>query len=381
MCTRQPAPAPAPRRARQQPQAQRATAGDHPGPAAARRRGQRGSTRGRWLRAGRPCAVSMARLMSFDRGRGLPRSGPGGPTPQAARWWPVPSTITQWACGGLHGRPPNRLLASRYPGMAARRAPVRVLAVTTWGRPEATLDGRGRDHPEPQKGGACRRNGSPSRAGRPAQADADGRSRRSPWISATPTSSGPSGCSAERGGRPAPRPADHGPAGPAAHGPADQPVRRCGWPRRGENRRLLRILPQQLINCFTVRAGQLILKHMPNHPGTLDQVFQALADTTRRSLVERLIRGPASVSELAQPLAISLPAVMQHLGVLEACRLVRSEKAGRVRTCRIDPEGLRLAENWIAAQRTAWEQHLDQLGEVLAEQPAAPGPPPRRSTP
>ena len=105
-----------------------------------------------------------------------------------------------WPHGGLHGRPPNRVLASRYPGMAARRAPVRVLAVTTWGRPEATLDGRGRDHPEPQEGGACRRYGSPSRAGRPAQADADGRSRRSPWISATPTSSGPSGCSAERGG-------------------------------------------------------------------------------------------------------------------------------------------------------------------------------------
>ena len=120
---------------------------------------------------------------------------------------------------------------------------------------------------------------------------------------------------------------------------------------------------------------------MPNHSGALDQVFQALADTTRRSLVERLIRGPASVSELAQPLAMSLPAVMQHLGVLEACSLVRSEKAGRVRTCRIDPEGLRLAESWIAAQRTTWEQRLDRLSEVLAEQPAAPRSPQRRSTP
>jgi DNA-binding transcriptional ArsR family regulator len=70
---------------------------------------------------------------------------------------------------------------------------------------------------------------------------------------------------------------------------------------------------------------------MPNHSGTLDQVFQALAGTTRRSLVERLIRGPASVSELARPLAMSLPAVMQNLGVLEASSLVRSEKAGRVR--------------------------------------------------
>jgi DNA-binding transcriptional ArsR family regulator len=119
---------------------------------------------------------------------------------------------------------------------------------------------------------------------------------------------------------------------------------------------------------------------MPNYPGALDQVFQALADATRRSLVERLISGPASVSELARPLAMSLPAVMQHIGVLEACGLVRSEKAGRVRTCRIDPAALRLAETWIAAQRTAWEQRLDLLGEVLAEQPA-PAPPQPRSTP
>jgi DNA-binding transcriptional ArsR family regulator len=120
---------------------------------------------------------------------------------------------------------------------------------------------------------------------------------------------------------------------------------------------------------------------MPNHSGTLDQVFQALADATRRSLVERLIHGPASVSELAQPLAMSLPAVMQHLGVLEACGLVHSEKAGRVRTCRIGPEALRLAEDWIAAQRTTWERRLDQLGEVLAEQPAAPSAPSAPSKP
>jgi DNA-binding transcriptional ArsR family regulator len=144
--------------------------------------------------------------------------------------------------------------------------------------------------------------------------------------------------------------------------------------------RLLLTLPRQLTHCLTVGVARSILKHMLNHPGTLDQVFQALADATRRSLVERLINGPASVSELARPLAMSLPAVMQHLGVLEACGLVRSEKAGRVRTCRIDPEGLRLAENWVAAQRTAWEQRLDLLGEVLAEQPA-PGLPQRRSTP
>lgn len=141
-----------------------------------------------------------------------------------------------------------------------------------------------------------------------------------------------------------------------------------------ENMRLLLTLPRQLTHCLTVGVARSILKHMLNHPGTLDQVFQALADATRRSLVERLINGPASVSELARPLAMSLPAVMQHLGVLEACGLVRSEKAGRVRTCRIDAAALRLAETWIAAQRTAWEQRLDLLGEVLAERPV-PGPP------
>ncbi len=123
---------------------------------------------------------------------------------------------------------------------------------------------------------------------------------------------------------------------------------------------------------------------MLNYSGMLDQVFQALADPTRRNLVERLIRGPASVSDLAQPLAMSLPAVMQHLGVLEASSLVRSEKVGRVRTCRIEPGALRMAEDWITAQRTAWEQRLDQLGDYLAEQPGsltAPEPPEPRSTP
>jgi DNA-binding transcriptional ArsR family regulator len=113
-------------------------------------------------------------------------------------------------------------------------------------------------------------------------------------------------------------------------------------------------------------------------------VLQALADPTRRNLVKRLIRGPASVSDLARPIAMSLPAVMQHLGVLEASSLVRSEKVGRVRTCRLDPEALRLAEDWISAQRTAWEQRLDQLGDFLTEQPEsarAPESPEPRSTP
>jgi DNA-binding transcriptional ArsR family regulator len=99
---------------------------------------------------------------------------------------------------------------------------------------------------------------------------------------------------------------------------------------------------------------------------SLDRVFQALADPTRRGMVERLVRGPASVSELSRPLDMSLPAAMQHLQVLEDAGLVRSEKAGRVRTCRIEPAALRAAEAWIADQRTAWETRLDRLGDYLA---------------
>lgn len=101
-------------------------------------------------------------------------------------------------------------------------------------------------------------------------------------------------------------------------------------------------------------------------------MFQALADATRRDIVERLVRGPASVSELARPLDMSLPAVMQHLQVLETCGLVRSEKVGRVRTCHIEPGVLRLAEEWTAAQRTSWERRLDRLGGYLAEHPDTP---------
>src|SRR6516165_10207617 len=91
------------------------------------------------------------------------------------------------------------------------------------------------------------------------------------------------------------------------------------------------------------RSG-LILKHMLNYQPKLDLAFQALADPTRRAMVEQLIQGPASVSALAKPLSISLPGVMQHLGVLEESGLVRSEKLGRVRTCRIEPEALSAAE-------------------------------------
>lgn len=102
---------------------------------------------------------------------------------------------------------------------------------------------------------------------------------------------------------------------------------------------------------------------------SLDRVFSALADGTRRTLVERLSRGPASVSELAAPLSLSLPTVMQHLAVLEESGLIRSEKVGRVRTCRIQPQALRLLERWVEARRKGVERTLDRLGEHLAAFP------------
>ena len=122
--------------------------------------------------------------------------------------------------------------------------------------------------------------------------------------------------------------------------------------------------------CRTSAA--VLLKHMLNQQPALDRMFHALADPTRRVMVERLARGPASVSELAEPLTMSLPAVVQHLAVLEASGLVRSEKVGRVRTCRIEPKALRTAEQWITARRTIWERRLDRLGEYLAAHPDEP---------
>ncbi|MGA2793393.1 MAG: metalloregulator ArsR/SmtB family transcription factor [Roseiarcus sp.] len=106
---------------------------------------------------------------------------------------------------------------------------------------------------------------------------------------------------------------------------------------------------------------------MLNQSSSLDQTFQALADPTRRAMMERLSRSPASVSDLARPLAMSLPAVMQHLAVLEGSGLVVSQKIGRVRTCRIDPQALNRAEDWINARRIEWERRLDRLGAYLKE--------------
>jgi DNA-binding transcriptional ArsR family regulator len=116
---------------------------------------------------------------------------------------------------------------------------------------------------------------------------------------------------------------------------------------------------------------------MVDYGTTLDRVFQALADPSRRGMMERLSRGPASVSELAGPLNMSLAAVLQHVQVLEASGLVRSRKVGRIRTCTIDPATLRSAEDWISGRRIACEHRLDRLGDYLAAtagQPAEPGP-------
>jgi DNA-binding transcriptional ArsR family regulator len=105
---------------------------------------------------------------------------------------------------------------------------------------------------------------------------------------------------------------------------------------------------------------------MLNHSDGVDRAFRALGDRTRRAIVESLSLAPASVSALAAPLDISLAAVVQHLQVLEDCGLVRTEKTGRVRSCRLEPAGLRLAEDWISARRGTWERRFDRLGRLLA---------------
>jgi DNA-binding transcriptional ArsR family regulator len=133
---------------------------------------------------------------------------------------------------------------------------------------------------------------------------------------------------------------------------------------------LLRKKPRQRGFFYAWGASshvRAILKGMLKQSVLVDPVFHALAHPTRRVIVERLSRGPASVSELAQPLDTTLPAVVQHLAVLEASGLVRSEKTGRVRTCCIEPLALRTAEEWIAERRATWERRLDRLGDYLAE--------------
>lgn len=110
---------------------------------------------------------------------------------------------------------------------------------------------------------------------------------------------------------------------------------------------------------------------MLKHESTAaDRVFHALADANRRAIIQRLTRDPATVSELARLLGVTVAATVQHLQVLQASELVRTEKAGRVRTCQVDPSGLRRAEEWLHLQRTTWEHRLDRLGDVLGESAA-----------
>src|SRR5512132_117520 len=106
---------------------------------------------------------------------------------------------------------------------------------------------------------------------------------------------------------------------------------------------------------------------MPKKKPSIDRIFQALGDPMRRTIVEKLSHGPITVSRLAEPLDISLAAVVQHLQVLEESGLVHTEKSGRVRTCRIEPAGFALLQQWIADRRTTWERRLDRLGDLLAE--------------
>jgi DNA-binding transcriptional ArsR family regulator len=129
-----------------------------------------------------------------------------------------------------------------------------------------------------------------------------------------------------------------------------------------------------LSNDLTIGIPAAILKCMLDQAADLDQVFHALADPGRRVMVERLSQGPASVSELGRPLDMSLAAVLQHVQVLEASGLIRSQKAGRTRTCSINPVALRSAEDWIAGRRTMVERRLDRLGTYLAQAAGTPDP-------
>ena len=111
---------------------------------------------------------------------------------------------------------------------------------------------------------------------------------------------------------------------------------------------------------------------MLNQRAHIDGLLHALGDPTRRQIVERLGRGPASVTALAEPFPMSLPAIVQHLQVLERSGLVASSKVGRVRTCRLEPERLAIVEDWIVDRRRTWERRLDRLGEVLTAETLPP---------
>lgn len=111
---------------------------------------------------------------------------------------------------------------------------------------------------------------------------------------------------------------------------------------------------------------------MLNQFADIDRVFDALADPTRREIVERLGNAPASITQLAEPLPMSLPAVLQHVQVLERCGLIATQKVGRVRTCRLEVEALDGVEKWVAARRRTWDRRLENLGRVVGQAAAEP---------
>jgi DNA-binding transcriptional ArsR family regulator len=108
---------------------------------------------------------------------------------------------------------------------------------------------------------------------------------------------------------------------------------------------------------------------MLNQQTPLDQMFRMLADPTRRAILDRLCRGETSVGDLAKPLDMSLAAVVQHVQALEESGMIRTEKTGRVRTCRIETAALSQVEQWLSERRAMWERHFDLLGTVLAGMP------------
>jgi len=102
-------------------------------------------------------------------------------------------------------------------------------------------------------------------------------------------------------------------------------------------------------------------------PAAVDVVFHALSNPTRRRVLERLSAGPATVSDLAAPFDMQLPSFVQHLGVLEESRLVKSKKRGRVRTYEIAPERFRVLEGWLTARRREWEARLDRFDHYVTQ--------------
>jgi DNA-binding transcriptional ArsR family regulator len=106
---------------------------------------------------------------------------------------------------------------------------------------------------------------------------------------------------------------------------------------------------------------------MLNQSASIDSLFRALADPTRRAIVDQLSRNQASVSDIAKPLKMSLAAVVQHIQVLEECGVIRTHKTGRVRTCQVEPRSFAVVEQWLASRRNMWESHFDRLGTVLAD--------------